>query len=248
VTKQAVLLETNKDRIGPVEATLTHYRVGTPVRFRPLTTAVLGLLGPHAGDVLLAVGVDPRELKEEGHGEFHVREEDVRVSHDTDLPGEGFGIHVRPEAASSMLDALTQAGALAVSRAAVDMRRVEAGRPWFGSDITPDNLLHETGLIGEYHSYTKGCYVGQENVARLEARGGNVNKALRGLRLETVVPAGTRLEAGEEDAGWVTTSAASPRLGAIALGFVRRPWLEPGTSLRALGRKATVTPLPFEER
>ena len=66
---------------------------------------------------------------------------------------------------------------------ALDALRVEALRPWYGPDVTEENLLHETGLVAECHSSAKGCYVGQEVVARLEARGGHVNKALRGLRL-----------------------------------------------------------------
>jgi folate-binding protein YgfZ len=247
VTSKAVLLEAREDSIAHIEATLTHYKVGTPVRFRATPTLILGLMGPRAGEVLRAAGVDARELKEEGHGEFHLGEEVVRVSWTTDLPGGGFCLHARPEGGPDVFEALSRAGATRVSLSVVDIRRVETGRPWFGRDITDDNLLHETGLLAEYHSSTKGCYVGQENVARLEARGGHVNKALRGLKLAALVPGGTRLDAGGEDAGWVTTSAPSPRLGPIALAFVRRPWLEPGTPLQALGQRAEVVALPFED-
>ena len=97
-----------------------------------------------------------------------------------------------------------------IGREALDALRVEALCPWYGPDIGEDNLLHETGLVTAVHSSTKGCYVGQEVIARLEGRGGNVNKALRGLRLTAPAAAGAVVTAAGKDAGWVTTAAVSP--------------------------------------
>jgi folate-binding protein YgfZ len=112
--------------------------------------------------------------------------------------------------------------------------------------VTEANLLHETGLVREYHSPAKGCYVGQEVIARLEARGGHVNKLLRGLRLEAAVAAGAVLaHAGAEDAGRVTTASVSPRLGPIAMAYVHRSCAEPGTPLEAAGVRGTVEALPL---
>ena len=97
--------------------------------------------------------------------------------------------------------------------------------------MTEDNLLHETGLIGVLHSSAKGCYVGQEVIARLEGRGGNVNKALRGLRLGAPARPGTALTADGKDVGWLTTCALSPRLGPIAMGYVHRSHFAPGSEV-----------------
>jgi len=111
--------------------------------------------------------------------------------------------------------------------------------------VTEANLLHEAGLVRLYHSPTKGCYVGQENVARLEARGGHVNKALRGLRLGAPAAAGDAITAEGAEVGRVTTAAVSPRLGPIAMGYVHRSRLEPGTAVEVGGVTASVTSLPL---
>jgi folate-binding protein YgfZ len=111
--------------------------------------------------------------------------------------------------------------------------------------VGEDNLLHETGLVGEYHSPSKGCYVGQEVIARLEARGANVNKVLRGLRLEAPVARGAAVLADGKDVGVVTTAAVSPRLGAIAMAFVHRSRAEAGTAVEVAGTPATVAALPL---
>jgi folate-binding protein YgfZ len=133
-----------------------------------------------------------------------------------------------------------------IGRETLDVLRIEDGRPWYGPDITEDNLLHETGLIGEYHSPTKGCYVGQEVIARLDARGGNVNKVLRGLRLSAPARAGSPVTFEGKDLGRVTTAGLSPRLGPVAMGYVHRSRFDPGTPVEVDGAAATVVTLPFE--
>ena len=127
-----------------------------------------------------------------------------------------------------------------IGREALDALRVEALCPWYGQDFGEDNLLHETGLLNAVHSSTKGCYVGQEVIARLEGRGGNVNKALRGLRLTAPAAAGAPVTASGKDAGWVTTAAVSPRLGPIALGYVHRSQFAAGSVVEVVGAPATV--------
>jgi folate-binding protein YgfZ len=112
--------------------------------------------------------------------------------------------------------------------------------------VTEDNLLHETGLLEALHSPTKGCYVGQEVVARLEGRGGHVNKALRGLRLGAPAAAGTPVTAAGKEVGWLTTCAVSPRLGPIALGYVHRSHFAADTAVEVDGVPARVV-LAFEE-
>jgi folate-binding protein YgfZ len=124
---------------------------------------------------------------------------------------------------------------------------VEAGRPWYGRDVSEENLLHETGLVSECCSFQKGCYLGQEVVARLDARGGHVNKRLRGLRLSAPAADGAAVMAEQKEVGLVTTAAVSPRFGPIALAYLHRSHTDRGSSVSVAGHPATVADLPFTE-
>jgi folate-binding protein YgfZ len=246
VTDTEVLLEIPRDRIDDVEKLLVHYRVGTPVRFARRPTAVFALMGPQAAGVLARAGTaPPAELAREDHRSATFGGADARLVRAGDLPREGFVVHAAEADRARVLDALLAAGATPVADATLDLLRIESGRPWYGRDIGPENLLHETGLLDEFHSSAKGCYVGQEVIARLEARGGNVNKVLRGLRLSAEAAAGTPILAEGREVGRVTTAGVSPRLGPIALGYVHRTRAEPGTAVEVGGRPATVERLPF---
>jgi folate-binding protein YgfZ len=245
VTTDAVLLEMPQDRLALVEGVLNHHKVAAPVRFKTKATAVLGLLGPMARDVLLRAGATIPTLAAEEHVATTIAGKPVLAISAGDLPAGGIALHVFSEDKSAVADALAQAGAELLGRSALDALRIEEGRPWFGPDVTGENLLHEIGRVAEYASFSKGCYVGQEVVARLDARGGNVNKALRGLRLSVPGSAGTALRAGDKDVGRITTAAVSPRFGPIALAFVHRSHFEPGTVVDASGSPATVASLPL---
>jgi aminomethyltransferase len=134
-------------------------------------------------------------------------------------------------------DALTRQGKAvglqAVGWEALQIARIEGGRPWFGLDMDQTTLLPETGLEKILASDTKGCYIGQEIVARMQTYG-SASKKLTGLRLSgTVVPQPKdRLWRDQEEVGWVTSACFSPALGhPIALGYVKRPRYEPGTAV-----------------
>jgi folate-binding protein YgfZ len=246
VSEGEVLLETAGDRLPLVEERLAFYRVAAPVRFARRPTAVLALLGPRARDVLRAAGAEvPALAAEESHAAVALGGGQARVVRAGDLPAEGLVLHVAPETAAEVEAALLAAGASRAGREVLDALRIEEGLAWYGSDVTEENLLHETGQVARYHSPTKGCYVGQETVARLEARGGNVNKRLRGLRLTTAAAAGAPLRAGEREVGRITTAAVSPRHGPIALAYVQRGAGEPGSALQVEGGTAVVEALPF---
>jgi folate-binding protein YgfZ len=126
----------------------------------------------------------------------------------------------------------------------VEIRRVEAGYPRYGVDVSEDHFPFEANL-DSIISYTKGCYTGQEVVARASARG-HANKRLRGLRLAAPVAPGTKLSAeARPEAGSVTSAVVSPELGPIGLGYVHKSVWEAGTQLRAGDVDATVVDLPF---
>jgi folate-binding protein YgfZ len=240
VEKDVVLLETDFDRVLPLQKALEHYRVAAPVRFAPRPVAVVALVGEEAEATLRRAGVERAPAEPESHVVAPVGKQNARIARAGDLPGGGFVLHVAADAARGAWDALLAAGARPAGLDALDVRRIEALRPWWGDDVTEDNLLHETGLVGECASFAKGCYVGQENVARVDARGGHVNKALRGLRLEAAVASGTPVTADGKGAGRVTTAGVSPRLGPIALAYVHRDHLAAGTAVEAGGIPATV--------
>jgi tRNA-modifying protein YgfZ len=248
VTDGEVLLETNRDRLAVLEERLTFYRVAAPVRFAERPVSVLGLLGPRALDVLRSAGAEPPALPAgESHATVTVAGRPLRVVRAGDLPAGGLVLHAAPEDAAALTPILLDAGARPLGRPALDALRIEEGLAWYGPDVTEENLLHETGLVSRYHSASKGCYVGQEVIARLEARGGNVNKRLRGLRLEGPVPAGTEVRADGREVGRITTAAVSPRQGAIAMVYLHRTASEPGTAVDAAGVPGVVAELPLRE-
>lgn len=132
-----------------------------------------------------------------------------------------------------------------------NVHRIEAGIPWFGYDMDENTLPLEAGLEKSAISFNKGCYIGQESVARITYRG-HVNRKLAGLLLAGghAAPTGARILYGDQEAGWITSSVWSPGLQkAIALGYLRREISEPGTPLRIEddqeSTQAEVVSLPF---
>jgi len=247
VTSDSVLLEAPAERLETLRGLLERYRVAAPVRFAAPEIKVLAVLGPAAGAMLARAGAELTALGPNAHMEATLAGAPVRVAGAPDLPAEAHVVHVAASAAVAVHDALSAAGSTPLTPDAFDALRIEEGRPLYGVDVTEDNLLHETGLLAEYHSSTKGCYVGQETVARLEARGGHVNKALRGLRLSRPASPGAAIQVDGQEAGRITSAAVSDRLGPIAMGFVHRNHFAPGTAVVVDGAPASVTTLPFPE-
>lgn len=246
VDRDETLLEVAGGRVDAVESLLVHYRVAAPVRFRRPEAEVVGLVGPRAAAVLRDAGAELPDLAAESHVVVEVGGTRVRVARAGDLPASGFVLHHPPDAREAILSSLARA--VTLPPAVVDVLRIEDGRPWFGPDVSEENLLHETGLVKELHSPTKGCYVGQEVIARLEARGGNVNKLLRGLRLSAPATAGDVIRVAGKDVGRVTSAGISPALGAIAMGYVHRTAAEPGTQVEVGPATGTIARLPLRER
>ena len=132
---------------------------------------------------------------------------------------------------------------------ALEAARIEAGVPAMGSEIGESTIPHETGVVERTVSFTKGCYTGQELVARIDARGANTPRRLRGVELEAgspTVPAGTTIAAGERTLGSITSVARSPRTGGpVALAYVRREVTPPAPCTVGPGHEATIRALPL---
>ncbi len=157
-------------------------------------------------------------------------------------PG-GYLLFLRDRASrQEVIDALCQEGAALCGEEAFAAARVEAGFPFYGQDITDKNLPQEVARDALAISFRKGCYLGQETVARIDALG-HVNKRLVRLRFdsEAVPSVGTELIADEVDVGQVTSAAFSPgQQAAVALGYVRRGSNEPGIKLASAFGPAVV--------
>lgn len=143
----------------------------------------------------------------------------------------GFCLYVGADAAPALEALLSGAGAAAVDASWLEAARISAGYPVFGVDMTADTIPLEAGIESSAISFTKGCYVGQEVIIRVLHRGqGRVAKKLVALRIEDGVPSrDARVYSGDRDIGWITSAARSARLGPIALAYLHREFLEPGT-------------------
>jgi folate-binding protein YgfZ len=228
-----LLLDTERGALQALFTMIRRYKLGMDVELhkRTLETAQLSLIGPAARAARAGTEEHANEAAE-------LDGRPVRLV-TTDL---GYDVICAAPDAAAVREAL---GATPVSEAAAEVLRVESGRPRWGHELDDTVIPQEAGLNERAVSFTKGCYVGQETVARLHYRG-RPNRHLRGLRLAEPVPAGTPLRLGEREVGRVGTSVVSPAHGPIALALVRRE-AEPGAVLAAgeAGVRAEVVELPF---
>lgn len=198
------------------------------------STITLTVVGSDASAaVARATGADPvalQQLQLHGHATVHVDEAgtDVLVVHAPRIGLEQLDAYdvIAPVAARGALGAaLERAGAVPADAAAWESLRIESGTPEWGIDMDDTTLVQEANL-DELHavSYTKGCYIGQETVARIHFRG-HVNRMLRRLVFEEgiVPPHGATLVSDERGAvGEVRSAVQSDRAGAVGIGMVRR--------------------------
>jgi folate-binding protein YgfZ len=145
----------------------------------------------------------------------------------------GYCVYLERARELQFREALSNAGAVTSTPESIEAARIEAGYPVFGIDMTEDTIPLEAGIERRAISFTKGCYVGQEVIVRVLHRGhGRVAKRLVTLRIDGRPPSrGARLLAPDREVGSITSAAQSPRSGSIALGYVHRDFVAPGTSL-----------------
>jgi folate-binding protein YgfZ len=218
------------------------------------TFSQISIVGPDAARVVSAVvpDVSVETLNAlPGHGNVRVRYAGAPaiVTRVTDTGAAGFDVFVDRGQAEALSAAVAAAGALPMDVAAAEALRIEAGVPRFLCDMDEETIPLEAGIEGRAISFTKGCYVGQEVIIRVMHRGhGRVARRLVGLTLDgSRVPlSGAAIHAADRDIGQVTSSTLSPALKQpIALAYVHRDFVEPGTKVTVDGANATVTTLPF---
>lgn len=250
----ALLLETAVNLKDKMRTRLEKYVIADDVTFEDASDQLtaLSVEGPAAAQLLQAAGAASLPENEFDHVEASLGGSPARVVRLSETGEEGFRLLFAVEYAQNVWDALTAEqeaiGWKPVGHDALNILRVEAGRPRFGIDMDERTLPPEAGLEARAISYTKGCYIGQETVERLRSRG-HVNRKLAGLTLTgaALPAAGAKLSVDGKDIGWVTSAVESPTLGRrIGLGYVRREQLAPGTQLVVEGGgEAEITQLPF---
>jgi folate-binding protein YgfZ len=236
-----LLLDTERVALQPLFNMIRRFSIGYDVQMhkRTLERGLVSLIGPAADAI-----AEQQTLGQAEH---------------THIPGEIAGATVRAirtevgvdllcvaDDTARVTEALQHRGAAPVSAAVADCLRVELGRPRYGLDLDDTVIPQEAGLNARAVSFTKGCYVGQETVARLYYRG-KPNRQLRGLRLSAPVATGAEIAFEGRLVGRLGSVADSPELGPIALALVRRE-APPGSRVAVGpdGVGAHVLELPFE--
>jgi len=218
------------------------------------TFSQLAVVGADAARVVAAVIPDLsierlNALPEHGNARVQFAGSPAIVTRVTDTGEPGYDVFVARGHAESLASAVAAAGAVPMDDDTAEAVRIEAGVPRFGRDMNEETIPLEAGIESRAISFTKGCYVGQEVIVRVRDRGhGRVARKLVGLTLEgdRVPASGAAIRAGDREIGQVTSRALSPALKRpIALGYVHRDFVEPGTTVTVDGIRAVVTSLPF---
>jgi folate-binding protein YgfZ len=215
------LLDCEPQALPVLEHMVRVYSIGRDVKSRPDERGLWSILGPAARESL----DEPPPAEEHSHSDGELG---TYVATDLGVDVVGERPHL-PDAPAEVAECL----------------RIEAGRPRLGFELGDDVIPQEAALNARAISFTKGCYVGQETVARLYYKG-KPNRHLRGLRLSAPVERGEAVVAGEREVGRIGSSCVSPTHGPIALALLRRE-TAPGDSVQVGdgGAVAEVVELPF---
>jgi len=210
----------------------------------------LSIQGPAARQVLEKVAAkDLSSLKDYDHMEFEWLGDAARICKASHTGEEGYDI-LSKEPVRFWTALVEKGGLRPFGTLALNVLRIEGGIPWYGEDMGEDTIALELPMAEKAISYTKGCYAGQETIARVTYQG-RVNRYLVGIRIHDRQPPtkGERILAGDKDVGLVTSACFSPTLdNVLALGFVHRDHAKPGSSLIIGGREAEVIQLPLKRR
>ncbi len=235
---EEIWVDTEAEALPAARRHLEMYSIGRDVTVTDVggERAILSLIGPRSPEVAGTATLPEHACEEIAVGGVGCVAAGTR---------EGIDLIVAAAEAERLRGHLLEAGAVAVSAAAAEILRIEAGVPRFGAEMGTGTMPAEAGIVEDTVSFTKGCYIGQETVARLHYKG-KPNRHLRGLRLSAPAEPGAALRLGEKEVGRLGGTAVSPALGPIGLAILRRE-AEPGAEL-AVGEDgvtARVVDLPF---
>ncbi|MDX6595133.1 MAG: hypothetical protein QOI72_515 [Solirubrobacterales bacterium] len=235
---EEIWIDTEPEALAAARRHLEMYSIGRDVKVTDVSAerAILSLIGPRGVEI-----AGTAALPENACEATVVAGVECLVAGTRD----GVDLIVTVADAERLRGALLSGGAVEVSPEAVEILRVESGTPRFGAEMGTATMPAEAGIVEAAVSFTKGCYIGQETVARLHYKG-RPNRHLRGLRLSAPAEPGTALHLGEKEVGELGGSVVSPAFGPIGLAILRRE-AEPGTELGVGedGVTARVVDLPF---
>ena len=235
-----LLLDTERVALQELFEMIRRFKIGHDVELhkRTLERGLLSLIGPESERI---AGAEQRGGSEHANECLEIGPIPALAVR-TDV---GIDLICDATATERLTAELLGRGAAPVTLEAAECLRVERGRPRYGIDLDSSTIPQEAGLNERAVSFTKGCYVGQETVARLYYKG-KPNRHLRGLRLSAPADCGEDLHLAERSVGRLGSAVVSPALGPIGLALVRRE-AEPGArvSVGERGVSALVTELPF---
>ncbi|HKP46332.1 MAG TPA: aminomethyltransferase family protein [Pyrinomonadaceae bacterium] len=255
--KPAFLIDTDPVAHAKVRQMLERFTFAGDFHLRDLTneTALLSLQGKTAEKILGSV-IERNNVPAEAQAltQFRWKHSDVdsrmSVMHASHTGADGFDLFVENHAATKLWLAMVEAGAQPLGYETLETLRIEAGIPRYGVDMDETNIVTETNL-DDAVSYTKGCYIGQEIIARIKYRG-HVAKKLAGLVLDqkgTPIAGAIVKSTDDKDIGKITSTTRSPALDrTIALAYLKYDWLKPGTRVKVTGDQefeGEVIELPF---
>jgi tRNA-modifying protein YgfZ len=238
VGPEEIWIDTEPEALAAAERHLETYKIGRDVTIADVTgeRAILSLIGPRSVEIAGTAALPEHESEAIKLGGV----ECLAVG-----TSDGVDLIAKADGAADLRAALTVAGAVEVGCEAAEVIRIEAGIPRFGGEMSGETMPAEAGIVERAVSFTKGCYIGQEPVARLHYKG-RPNRRLRGLELSAAAAPGEPLRLGEKEVGRIGSACLSPARGPIGLAIVRRE-AEPGAELTVGedGVTARVIDLPF---
>jgi folate-binding protein YgfZ len=241
-----LLATTDREQVAKITTLLQRYIIMDKVELEDISDKLVsvGIAGPKAAEVLAKAGIDTVALEPGQVVDAVWSDAGISVTRNLHPQMDGYEIWLAPSNLEKLWDALVGAGATPVGSDALEMFRIARGVPRYGLDLRERDLPQETG---QQHAlnFSKGCYIGQEIVERIRARG-NVHRTLIGLEVEgEPPPAGAKVRANDKDMGEVTSATRLPDGRTIALGYLRREVAAPGTAVKVGEQNAAVASIPF---
>ena len=243
------VLHTDSDQAEKLYPHLKRFIIMDQVEFNPAAgMTALGLQGPKAEEVLRRAGFEFPPLGPLQLADSNWSGAKLLLVRSDDLLAPRYELWLSAERAAAAWEALLKASAAPVGAEALELARIAAGVPRYGQDIRERDLPQETGQSRAL-CFTKGCYIGQEIVERIRARG-KLHRGFTGFRIvEGPLPApGTKAQAAAKDVGEVTSAAMLPARGgeiAVALGYIRSEAGAPASMVEIGSARAAVESLPF---
>ena len=243
------VLETDAAQADKLYSHLKRFIIMDQVEFKPAEEwAAVGVQGPKAEAILRAAGVQVSDLQPLQLADVKFAANSATLVRGDQPLSPNYELWVAADRASVFWDALVKAGATPAGAESLELARIAAGIPRYGQDIRERDLPQETGQMRGL-SFTKGCYIGQEIVERIRARG-SLHRGFSGFRiLEGSLPVpGTKVQSGGKDVGEITSAAMLPAQEgefAAALGYVRKEVGTAGATVEVGPSKARVEALPF---